>query len=66
MASPWEQAQARWEELFRHLPGVRGGYVTDSHYNIAQLNVVEAVVLSAVEVLTGPDEPLTVSGRGPR
>ena len=25
-----------------------------------------AVVLSAVEVLTGPDEPLTVSGRGPR
>jgi hypothetical protein len=59
--APVEEAKGRLEELLRSLKGIDDTYTTRSHYSVAQLDVVEAVVLSAVGVLTQPDEPLTVT-----
>jgi hypothetical protein len=59
--APTPEAKQRLEELFRCLPDVRDGYTTMSHFSVACLEVIEAAVLSAVEVLTRSDEPLTVT-----
>jgi hypothetical protein len=59
--APSSEAKERLEELFRCLPDVRDGYTTMSHFSVACLEVIEAAVLPAVEVLTRSDEPLTVT-----
>jgi hypothetical protein len=46
--APVELAKARLEEIFRQVKGVKDTYTTSSHFNISQLDVVEAVVLAVV------------------
>jgi hypothetical protein len=49
------------EELYTRLRGVHDTYTTAGHFSLAHLDVIEAGVLAAVEVLTRPDKPLTVT-----
>jgi hypothetical protein len=51
--APVEVAQKRLEEIFRQFKGIRDTYTTSSHFNVSQLDVVEAVVLAAVECGVG-------------
>jgi hypothetical protein len=46
---PWEVARERLEELFHRLQGIRDTFTTNSHYSVAQLEVVEAVVLAVLD-----------------
>jgi hypothetical protein len=50
--APPARVQARLAELFTHLQGVRDTYTTASHFSISRVDVVEAVVLAAVEAFT--------------
>jgi hypothetical protein len=47
--APTEQARRRLEQLFRELRGIRDTYTTATHFSVSQLDVVESVVLAAVE-----------------
>jgi hypothetical protein len=47
--APVEVAQKRLEELFQKLTGIRDTYNTNQYYSLSQLDVIEAVVLAAVE-----------------
>jgi hypothetical protein len=58
---PMPMAGAFLEELFTRLRGVHDAYTTNRHFSVAHLDVIEAGVLAAVEVLTRPDKPLTVT-----
>jgi hypothetical protein len=64
--APAEVAQKRLEEVFTAVKGVTDCYTTSSYYSVAKLDVIESVVLAAVETLTRHDEPLTVNDDGPR
>jgi hypothetical protein len=46
--APVELAQARLEELFRKLRGVRDSWTTSSHYSVLEMEVLEAVVMAVV------------------
>jgi cellulose synthase operon protein C len=46
--APREATQARLEELFKKLEGIRDAYTTNKYYGRLQLEVVEAVVLAVV------------------
>jgi hypothetical protein len=46
--APVEVAQKRLEEVFRSLRGIRDIYMSSSHFQVSQLDVVEAVVLAVV------------------
>ncbi len=46
--APVELAQARFEELFEKLDGIRDPWTTSRYYLLSQLQIVEAVVLAAV------------------
>jgi hypothetical protein len=59
--APAAEATGRLEELFHFLDGVSDTLTSMSHVSVSRLEVIEAAVLSAVEVLTRPDEPLTVT-----
>jgi hypothetical protein len=50
--APVAVAQQRLEEIFKSLKGIRDFYTTSTHYSVSHLDVVEAVVLAAVEVST--------------
>jgi formylglycine-generating enzyme required for sulfatase activity len=52
--APVEVAQTRLEEIFRQRKGVRDTYTTSSHFSVSQLDVVESVVLAAVECVLSP------------
>ncbi len=58
---PVAETRRRLEDLFTTIKCARDTYSTAKYFSSALLDVVEAAVLSAVEVLTGPDEPLTVT-----
>jgi hypothetical protein len=45
---PLETGQARLEELFRRVFGIRDTYTSASHFSVSQLDVIEAVVLAVV------------------
>ncbi len=45
---PLDRGQARLEELFRRLGGIRDTYTTASHFSLSQLEVIEAVILAVV------------------
>jgi hypothetical protein len=47
--APVEVAQKRLEEIFRQFKGIRDTYTTSGRVRVSQLDVVEAVVLAAVE-----------------
>jgi hypothetical protein len=47
--APVEVAQKRLEEVFRQLKGIKDTYTTSSHFSVSQLDVVESVVLAALE-----------------
>jgi hypothetical protein len=46
--APVAVAQKRLEEIFTAVPGIRDTFTTGSHYSLAQLSLVEAVVLAVV------------------
>jgi cellulose synthase operon protein C len=49
-ATPAEMAREGLEEIFRQVKGIKDTYTTSSHFHVSQLDVVESVVLAAVEV----------------
>jgi hypothetical protein len=63
--APVKEAKERLAELLGSVKCVRDTFTTRSHYSVAQLALFEAAVLSAVEALTRPDEPLTVTDHSP-
>jgi hypothetical protein len=46
--APVAIAQKRLEEVFTHLKGVKDTFTTSSHFSVAQLDLLEAVVLAVV------------------
>lgn len=46
--APVETAMPRILEVFKKLDGISGGYTTNSHYGLPQLDVVEATMLAMV------------------
>jgi hypothetical protein len=58
---PVAEARRRLEDLFTFIKVVRDTYSSAKYFSLSHLVVVEAAVLSAVEVLTRSDEPLTVT-----
>ncbi len=55
---PGDLAFERVEELVREVRGVRDTYTTSSHYSVSHLEVVEAVVLAAVDIALGQGQAL--------
>jgi cellulose synthase operon protein C len=47
--APVMVARKRLEEIFTHVKGVEDTYTTSSHFSVSQLDLIEAVVLAAVE-----------------
>jgi hypothetical protein len=45
---PLDRGQARLEELFRRVGGIRDTYTTSSHFSVSHLDVIEAVILAVV------------------
>jgi hypothetical protein len=57
--------QARLEEVFTSVKGITDTYTSSGHFSVAKLGVIESVVLAAMEALTRPDEPSTVTDNSP-
>jgi hypothetical protein len=47
--APADAARKRLDEVFRRLRGIKDTYTTSSHFSVAQLDVVESVVLAIIE-----------------
>jgi hypothetical protein len=50
--APVEVAQKRLEEIFTSVKGVTDSYTTYTHYRLSKLDVIESVVLAALECAT--------------
>jgi hypothetical protein len=58
---PTRSARPLLDELFTCLRGVHDTYTTNDHFSVSHIDVIEAGVLAAVDVLTRSDKPLTVT-----